>query len=341
MAPRPFAQWGVDLLGPFPPGPGQVKHFIVAIDYYTKWVEAKPLASISTVNYQKFMWKQVVTRWTKDQIEVLLGRAPQTNGQVEAVNKVILKGLKRRLEGKKGSWADELASVLWSYRTTPQSSTGETPFRLTYGVDTVIPVEVGEPSPRILLKGGSEAIEKDLVDETRQMAHLAEAAIKQRIALRYNGKVLKRSLGEGDLVLRRNDIGLPTPGEGKLAANWEGPYRVKEVVGKGGYKLERLDGNEVPRTWNMTNLKSLDNIVKDGKIVPDDPDDDDVEPPPVPAAKTSVAPNSSIPSSEVGHPQSDPDCQILNRDDGTVDAVPLQTRPPSPRADAAEKSSDP
>ncbi|XP_072066722.1 uncharacterized protein [Arachis hypogaea] len=160
----------------------------------------------------------------------------------------MLKGLKKRLEGKNGSWADELASVLWSYRTTPQSSTGETPFRLTYGVDAVIPVEVGEPSLRLLLGGGSEAIEKDLVNETRQMAHLAEAAIKQRVALRYNGKVLKRSLGEGVLVLRCNDIGPPTPGEGKLAANWEGPYRVREVLGKGGYKLEKLDGNEVPRT---------------------------------------------------------------------------------------------
>ncbi|XP_072074369.1 uncharacterized protein [Arachis hypogaea] len=72
---------------------------------------------------------------------------PQTNGQVEAANKVILLGLKKRLDNKKGVWADELVSVLWSYRTTEQSSTGETPFRLTYGVDAMIPVEVGEPSP--------------------------------------------------------------------------------------------------------------------------------------------------------------------------------------------------
>ncbi|XP_072060205.1 uncharacterized protein [Arachis hypogaea] len=137
----------------------------------------------------------------------------------------------------------------------PQSSTSETPYWLTYGVDAVIPVEIGEPSPRLLLEGGSEAIEKDLADETREMAHLTEAAIKQRIALRYNGKVLKRSLGEGNLVLRRNDIGPPIPGEGKLAANWEGPYKVREVLVKGGYKLEKLDGNEVPRTWNMANLR--------------------------------------------------------------------------------------
>ncbi|XP_057730600.1 uncharacterized protein LOC130945929 [Arachis stenosperma] len=180
---------------------------------------------------------------------------PRTNGQVESANKVILSGLKKRLDNKKGAWADELASVLWSYRTTEQSSTKETPFRLTYGVDAVIPVEIGEPSPRLLLKGVEETVEKDLIEEAREMAHLTETALKQRMALRYNTKVLKREFGPNDLVLRRNDIGLPTPGEGKLAANWEGPYRIKKVMGKGAFKLERLDGKEVPRTWNADNLR--------------------------------------------------------------------------------------
>ncbi|RTK55992.1 hypothetical protein DRJ74_15345, partial [Enterococcus faecalis] len=60
---------------------------------------------------------------------------PQTNGQVQSVNKIILLGLKKRLDDKKGAWADEVASVLWFYRTTEQSSTGETPFRLTYELD--------------------------------------------------------------------------------------------------------------------------------------------------------------------------------------------------------------
>ncbi|XP_072071792.1 uncharacterized protein [Arachis hypogaea] len=179
----------------------------------------------------------------------------QMNGQVESANKIILLGLKKWLDSKKGAWADELASVLWSYRTIEKSSTGETPFRLTYGVDAMIPVEIGEPSPRLLLKGVEEAVEKDLVDEARKMAHLSEAALKQRMALRYNAKVLRREFEENDLILRRNDIGPLTPGEGKLATNWEGPYRIKEVLGKGAYKLERLDGKEIPRTWNAGNLR--------------------------------------------------------------------------------------
>ena len=62
---------------------------------------------------------------------------PQGNDQAKAVNKTILNGLKRRLGGAKGRWAEELPNVLWAYRTTPKRSTGETPFSLTYGVEVV------------------------------------------------------------------------------------------------------------------------------------------------------------------------------------------------------------
>ncbi|XP_020229721.1 uncharacterized protein K02A2.6-like [Cajanus cajan] len=73
---------------------------------------------------------------------------PQSNGQAEAANKVILTELKKRLGDAKGAWAEQLLEVLWAYRCMPQSTTQETPFRLTYGTDAMIPVEVGEPSFR-------------------------------------------------------------------------------------------------------------------------------------------------------------------------------------------------
>ena len=58
---------------------------------------------------------------------------PQSNGQAEAINKTILNGLKKRLDGVKGRWAKDLPNVLWAYRTTPKRSTGENSFSLTYG----------------------------------------------------------------------------------------------------------------------------------------------------------------------------------------------------------------
>ena len=74
---------------------------------------------------------------------------PQSTGQAEAINKAIVHNLKRRLEGAKGRWAEELPSVLWVYRTTPRRSTGETPFSLTYEAEVVIPAEVNLCSARV------------------------------------------------------------------------------------------------------------------------------------------------------------------------------------------------
>ena len=74
---------------------------------------------------------------------------PHADRQVEATNKVVLQGLKRRLDDLKGALADELGGILRSYRMTPQSTKGETPFKLTYSVDAMIPMEVEEPSLRV------------------------------------------------------------------------------------------------------------------------------------------------------------------------------------------------
>ena len=73
---------------------------------------------------------------------------PQGNGQVEAVNKVILSGLKKRLDDAKGEWVEELPHVLWTYKTMPHRSTGETPFSMTYGAEAVIPLESRFPTTR-------------------------------------------------------------------------------------------------------------------------------------------------------------------------------------------------
>ena len=95
---------------------------------------------------------------------------PQANGQVEVTNRSLLKIIKIQLEGAKGMWSDKLPSVLWAYRTTTRTLTGETPFRLAYGSETVIPVEVGLISYRVENydeNKNDEAIrlQRDLVDE--------------------------------------------------------------------------------------------------------------------------------------------------------------------------------
>lgn len=63
MAPWHFFQWGMDVLGPFPEAPGKVKFVIVAIDYFTKWIEAKPLAKTTRKDVKKFVWENIVFRF--------------------------------------------------------------------------------------------------------------------------------------------------------------------------------------------------------------------------------------------------------------------------------------
>ncbi|RDY12063.1 hypothetical protein CR513_03187, partial [Mucuna pruriens] len=282
MAPWPFHKWGIDILGPFPIAPGQLKFLIVAVDYFTKWVEAELVATISAERIKRFLWKKIVCRFgipaevvsdngtqftSKVTAEFCEGlkikqlftsvEHPQSNGQAEAANKVILRGIRKRLEEAKGRWADELAQVLWSYHTTPHSTTGETPFRLTYGTEAVILVEIGEPSPRITFfeQGRNEEelrMNLDLLQEVREITHIKEYAVKARVAKKYDERLIPRRFNVADLVLRK----ITRKGESnKLSPLWEGPFRVTEEVGRGAYRLEQLDGKKVPRTWNAMSLR--------------------------------------------------------------------------------------
>ena len=62
-SPWPFAQWGLDIVGPFPKVAGNKRYMLVGIDYFTKWVEAEPLANIRDADAKKFIWRNIVTRF--------------------------------------------------------------------------------------------------------------------------------------------------------------------------------------------------------------------------------------------------------------------------------------
>jgi len=114
---------------------------------------------------------------------------PQTNGQVESANKVLLRGLKRWLEKAKGTWSEEVPRILWAYHTTSQSTTKETPFSLVYGSDAMIPVEIQENSPwfqSFVVKESNEGrkVNLDLLDEVREHARINLEALKRRVELK-------------------------------------------------------------------------------------------------------------------------------------------------------------
>uniref|UniRef100_A0A2N9FUY8 Uncharacterized protein n=1 Tax=Fagus sylvatica TaxID=28930 RepID=A0A2N9FUY8_FAGSY len=284
-APWPFAQWGLDIMGPLPVGRRQLKFLVVGIDYFTKWVEAEPLATITEKNIRAFVWKAIICRFGIPKAFISdNGRQfdnspfrefcaelgihnhysspghPQANGQVEVTNRSLLKMIKTRLEGAKGLWPEELPNILWAYRTTARTPTGETPFRLTYGTEAVIPVEIGlttwrtnnydEESNDAQLRSNL-----DLVDEVRDQAEARTRVYQQRMARYYDRRVKHREFKVGDLVLRKVTLATKDPTQGKLGPTWEGPYRVVKFHRRGTYHLEKLDGDALPHPWNAEHLK--------------------------------------------------------------------------------------
>ena len=163
----------MDIVGPLPTAPAQKKFLLVATDYFSKWVEAEPYASIKDKDVTKFIWKNIICRFGIPQTIIAdngpqfdsiafrnfcselnirnsysTPRYPQSNGQAEATNKTLINALKKMLEQAKGKWVEELLGVLWAYRTTPGRPTGNTPFALAYGMDAIIPTEIGLPTIR-------------------------------------------------------------------------------------------------------------------------------------------------------------------------------------------------
>ncbi|XP_071902525.1 uncharacterized protein [Coffea arabica] len=149
--------------------------------------------------------------------------------------------------------------MLWSYRTTPRTATQETPFSLTYGSEAVVPAEFLTSSPRIAAFA-AEANEDerrtdlDLVEEKRNTAAAQMASYKKTLGSYYNSRVKNLRFIPGDLILRKNSVSRAEP-HGKLAPNWEGPYRVVEASQHGYYKLVYRGGALVPRIWHAEKLK--------------------------------------------------------------------------------------
>ncbi|GKV49513.1 hypothetical protein SLEP1_g56262 [Rubroshorea leprosula] len=275
-SPWPFAQWSVDLLGPFIKGKGGSTFLVVAVDYFTKWIEAKPLSTTTERKIEEFLFNSILCRFGIPKriiahngpqfqaaalrsfcndygIELALTSVytPQSNGQAESANKIVLRGLRTRVLAAHSNWVDELNKVLWSCRTTPSSATGETPFSLAYGAEAVIPVEVGLPSDRSDRHDdlNNEQLLRenlDFVEEIREMSRIRNMAHQSRVAKFYNKRVRARQFQVGDLVLRKAGLTNTHSHMGKLAPNWEGPYMVVRVKRHGSYMLADIQGRQLP-----------------------------------------------------------------------------------------------
>ena len=284
-SPWPFQQWGLDILGPLPIGKGQCKFIIVAVDYFTKWAEAEPLATITEQKIRNFVWRAIICRFGIPRALVSdngkqfdntkfmdfcaeLGiknyysspAHPQSNGQAEVTIRTLNAALKTKLEDLKGSWVEYLPEVLWAYRTTQKSATRETPFALAFGTEAVAPVEVGIKFPRVELVSKEQNdkalhLNLELLDEKREQVQRRTEEYQRKTARYYNQRVKPRSYVPGDLVLKKLLPVRRNPTHGKLGPNWEGPYIITRVIRPGNYELQTEEGKILQHTWNADHLK--------------------------------------------------------------------------------------
>ncbi|XP_072076799.1 uncharacterized protein [Arachis hypogaea] len=185
--------------------------------------------------------------------------------------------MRKKLGDAKGEWTELDPEVLWAYNTTVHSSTGKTPFRLVYRTEAVIPVEVSNPTLRVQLRDDDNnenrrKAELDVIEESREEASLKQRALQQVVQRRYNKKVIPRGFTEGDLVLRKTEEARRQLGHGKLLATWDGPYRVTRAFRKGAYSLQKLSGEPISGTWNVSSSNNISlseySSASDGTLFP-------------------------------------------------------------------------
>jgi hypothetical protein len=268
-------------LGPLPPSQGNLKYVVVAVEYFSKWIETKPLATITSTTVQKFFWQNIVCRFGvqkaitvdngtqfeaeafKDfcdrigtKIHFASVRHLEYNGLVERANGIIMTGIKKLIFNQpRGKWPDELIKVMWSHNTTASRSTGFTPFKLLFGDEAITPEEAKARSIRTTASTKNEVdyqVTKDIIEGTRLQA-IEHINKYQAETIKWcDRKVRLKNIKPGHLMLRR--VANPDI-VGKLQLKWEGSFLVVSSSRPGSYRLKDMDGNDIPRSWNTDELR--------------------------------------------------------------------------------------
>jgi hypothetical protein len=192
----PLARWGIDIIEKLPTAQENLQYAVVAVKYFTKWIEAKPLTNMSSITMKKFLWQNIICRFVVPRYIIVdngtqfdsqnfrdyyenLGiqlcfasvKHPQSNGAVERANGIMCIGISICLVGLlKGKWVDELPKFVWVHNTTVSRSTNFSSFKLLYGEEAMTPKQIQFQGPRTnieIIDEDQQMTSKDLLEEER------------------------------------------------------------------------------------------------------------------------------------------------------------------------------
>jgi hypothetical protein len=274
----PFYQIGIDIVGPLPRTKNGKKYIVTAMDYLTKWPEARALTEATTQKVADFIYEQIIcqhgcpqiiltdrgTHFNNNMVDLLLEKFkikhllstpyhPQTNGLVERFNRTLYKSL-AKMSDKTNDWDLFIAPVLFAYRTTKHSTTQIEPFFMVYGRSARLPMDH--------LEEDDQMAENDrlhhLIDDVPQIRQKAKAQVlqAQNKQKEKHGQITKNTLDFqiGDKVLYFK-VAQDQSHSGKLNPKWTGPFYIHDVRPHGAYKLRTIEGQVLSAPVNGSLLK--------------------------------------------------------------------------------------
>nr|GEY65414.1 reverse transcriptase domain-containing protein [Tanacetum cinerariifolium] len=249
-----FDIWGIDFMGPFPSSRGN-KYVLLAVDYLSKWVEAKALPTNDSRVVCKFL-KNLFARFgapraiisdrgtyfCNDQFTKVMQNGvthrlatpyhPQTSGQVEVSNRGLIRILERAVGENRASWSDKLDDALWAFCTAYKTLIGCTPYKLVYGKACHLPVKLEHKAYWALkhanfdLKtaGDHKKVQINKLNELRDQAYENSLIYKEKSKRLHDSKIKNRVFNIGDRVLLFNSR--LKIFSGKLKSRWSGPFTI-------------------------------------------------------------------------------------------------------------------
>jgi hypothetical protein len=224
-------------VGILPRAPGGFRYLFIGFNTFTKWMEAMSAVNITQEAAVKFL-QSIIYRFSVPrrvltdngtqfkgakfarccvdfsiQHQPSSAAHPQTNGQVERANGLILQGMKTRmfhdLHARCRNWHKELPSVLWALQTNVNRATRDTPFNLVYGADAKLSLEIYLESARVTHfdeehQAEARELDSNMLEERCNIALANVQKYQKSLKKYYNKSVVQRELNIGDLVLKKD-----------------------------------------------------------------------------------------------------------------------------------------